>query len=277
MLFRAYAGDAERVHEQTLAAIERLGRTRPALTAVARLCARYRQPVTVAGIRFPGLVGLAAGMDKNGLGVRSWAALGFGHAELGTVTAYAQPGNDRPRLFRLPASGGIVNRMGFNNAGAQALADRLATAGVARGNDRVGIPLGISIGKTKITPLAEAEQDYLRSLRILAPYADYVAVNVSSPNTPGLRSLQDAETLDRLIRTLVGEAWTLADGATPVPIFVKLAPDLSDDALEEAAGRVHGRRRRGPDRDQHHAGPGRDRAGRGGTWPPRPAGCPEHR
>ena len=234
VLFRAYAGDAERVHEQTLAAIERLGRNRPALTAVARLCARYRQPVTVAGIRFPGLVGLAAGMDKNGLGVRSWAALGFGHAELGTVTAYAQPGNDRPRLFRLPASGGIVNRMGFNNAGAQALADRLATAGVARGNDRVGIPLGISIGKTKITPLAEAEQDYLRSLRILAPYADYVAVNVSSPNTPGLRSLQDAETLDRLIRTLVGEAWTLADGATPVPIFVKLAPDLSNDALEEA-------------------------------------------
>ena len=234
VLFRAYAGDAERVHEQALAAIERLGRNRPALTAVARLCGRYRQPVTVAGIRFPGLVGLAAGMDKNGLGVRSWAALGFGHAELGTVTAYAQPGNDRPRLFRLPASGGIVNRMGFNNAGAQALADRLATAGVARGNDRVGIPLGISIGKTKITPLAEAEQDYLRSLRILAPYADYVAVNVSSPNTPGLRSLQDAETLDRLIRTLVGEAWTLTDGATPVPIFVKLAPDLSNDALEEA-------------------------------------------
>ena len=98
----------------------------------------------------------------------------------------------------------------------------------------VGIPLGISIGKTKITPLAEAEQDYLRSLRILAPYADYVAVNVSSPNTPGLRSLQDAEALDRLIRALVGEAWTLADGATPVPIFVKLAPDLSDDALEQA-------------------------------------------
>ena len=234
VLFRAYAADAERVHEQTLAAIERLGRHRPALAAVSRLCARNRQPVTVAGIRFPGLVGLAAGMDKNGIGVRSWAALGFGHVELGTVTAYAQPGNDRPRLFRLPASGGIVNRMGFNNAGALALAGRLAAAGVARGNSRVGIPLGISIGKSKITPLAEAEQDYLRSLRLLASYADYVAVNVSSPNTPGLRSLQDAETLDRLIRALVGQAWALANGATPVPIFVKLAPDLHEDALEQA-------------------------------------------
>ena len=234
VLFRAYAGDAERVHEQTLTALARLGRSRPALAAAARVCARNRKPVIVAGIRFPGLVGLAAGMDKNGIGVRTWAALGFGHAELGTVTAYAQPGNDRPRLFRLPESGAIVNRMGFNNAGAQALAERLAAAGVARGNGRVGIPLGISIGKTKITPLAEAERDYLRSLRILAPYADYVAVNVSSPNTPGLRSLQDADTLDRLIRALVGEAWALAAGATPVPIFVKLAPDLTEDALEQA-------------------------------------------
>ncbi len=231
-------------------------RSRPS----AALCARNRQPVTVAGIRFPGLVGLAAGMDKNGVGVRSWAALGFGHAELGTVTAYAQPGNDRPRLFRLPASGGIVNRMGFNNAGAQALADRLAAAGVARGNSRVGIPLGISIGKSKITPLAEAEQDYLRSLRILAPYADYVAVNVSSPNTPGLRSLQDAETLDRLIRALVGQAWALADGATPVPIFVKLAPDLHRRRAGAGPGGVRGRGCRGSDRDQHDAGPSRHRA-----------------
>ena len=116
------------------------------------------------------------------------------------MTAQAQPGNDRPRLFRLPASEAVINRMGFNNAGAQALADRLAAAGVARGNGAVGIPLGISIGKTKITPLAEATEDYLTSLRILAPYADYLAVNVSSPNTPGLRSLQDADTLRRADR-----------------------------------------------------------------------------
>jgi len=234
LLFRAYAGDAERVHEQTLTMINRLGRNRPALAAVAALCARHRTPVTVAGIEFPGLVGLAAGLDKNGVGVGAWGALGFGHAELGTVTAQAQPGNDRPRLFRLRDSGAIINRMGFNNHGAQALADRLAGAGVARGNRRVGIPLGISIGKTKVVPLAEATEDYLRSLRILAPYADYLAVNVSSPNTPGLRSLQDADQLGDLIRALVSEAWRLADPGPPVPILVKLAPDLTDSALEQA-------------------------------------------
>jgi dihydroorotate dehydrogenase len=234
LLFRAYAGDAERVHEQTLTMINRVGRRRPALTAIAALCARHRTPVTVAGIEFPGLVGLAAGLDKNGVGIQAWEALGFGHAELGTVTAQAQPGNDRPRLFRLPASGAILNRMGFNNHGAQALADRLAAAGVARGNRRVGIPLGISIGKTKIIPLAEATEDYLRSLRVLAPYADYLAVNVSSPNTPGLRSLQDADRLGELIKELVAEAWRLADPSPPVPILVKLAPDLTDAALEQA-------------------------------------------
>ena len=130
----------------------------------------------------------------------SWGALGFGHVELGTVTAYAQPGNDRPRLFRLPQSRALVNRMGFNNRGAAALAVRLRVAGVARGNRRVGIPVGVSIGKTKVTPLAEATRDYLTSLRLLAPYADYLAVNVSSPNTPGLRSLQDADTLAELAR-----------------------------------------------------------------------------
>ncbi len=234
VLFRAYGGDAERVHEATLGAIAALGRVGPARAAVAALGPRHRHPTTVAGIRFPGLVGLAAGMDKNGVGIRAWGALGFGFAELGTVTARAQPGNDRPRLFRLPASRAIVNRMGFNNDGAQALADRLAAAGVARGNQAAGIPLGISIGKSKATPLAEAAEDYLVSLRALAPYADYLAVNISSPNTPGLRSLQDAETLDHLLRALVGEAAALAGGQTAVPLFVKLAPDLTDDALEDA-------------------------------------------
>jgi dihydroorotate dehydrogenase len=188
----------------------------------------------VAGIEFPGLVGLAAGMDKNGVAVRSWGALGFGHVELGTVTAYAQPGNDRPRLFRLPQSRALVNRMGFNNRGAAALAVRLRAAGVARGNRAVGIPVGVSIGKTKMTPLAEATRDYLTSFRLLAPYADYLAVNVSSPNTPGLRSLQDADTLAELLAALVAEARTLAGAEPPVPILVKLAPDLTEDALEHA-------------------------------------------
>jgi dihydroorotate dehydrogenase len=236
LLFRAYGGDPERVHEHTVAAIARIGRSRPALAALARLCARHRRPVTVAGIRFPGLVGLAAGMDKDGLGVRTWGSLGFGYVELGTVTAQPQPGNDEPRLFRLPGSRAIINRMGFNNLGAAALADQLAAAEVSRGNLAVGIPIGISIGKTKKVPLDEAVEDYLASLRTVARYADYLAINVSSPNTPGLRSLQDARALAELISALVNEAWQLAAGALPVPIFVKLAPDLTEAALEELVG-----------------------------------------
>jgi dihydroorotate dehydrogenase len=233
LLFRAYGGDAERIHERTLAAIAHVGRSKPARGALAALCARHRQPTTVAGMQFPGLVGLAAGMDKDGVGVKAWGSLGFGFVELGTVTAQPQPGNDRPRLFRLPRSGAIINRMGFNNRGAQTLADRLAAAGIARGNMAVGIPIGISIGKTKNVPLADATEDYLASLRALAPYADYLAVNVSSPNTPGLRALQDKRTLADLITALVAEAWRLAAGDLPVPIFVKVAPDLSETALED--------------------------------------------
>jgi dihydroorotate dehydrogenase len=172
-------------------------------------------------------------MDKDGVGIRTWGSLGFGYVELGTVTAQLQPGNDKPRLFRLPESRAIINRMGFNNLGAAALADRLAAAGVSRGNLAVGIPVGISIGKSKKVPLAEAAEDYLASLRTVSRYADYLAINVSSPNTPGLRSLQDAGTLANLISALVNEAWRLANGALPVPIFVKVAPDLTEAALEE--------------------------------------------
>ena len=124
--------------------------------------------------------------------------------------------------------------MGFNNAGAAALAERLAVAGVARGNGAVGMPVGISIGKSKITPLDEAAEDYLTSLRLLAPYADYVAVNVSSPNTPGLRALQDADSLTALLTALTTETARLGAGGVPVPVFVKLAPDLGDEALEQA-------------------------------------------
>jgi dihydroorotate dehydrogenase len=233
LLFRAYHGDAERIHERTLAALAGMGGNRSALATLRALCARHRRPVTVAGIQFPGLVGLAAGMDKDGVAIKTWGSLGFGFVELGTVTAESQPGNDKPRLFRLPDSRAIINRMGFNNRGAQALADRLAAAGVNRGNMALGIPIGISIGKTKNVPLAGATQDYLISLRTLAPYADYLAINVSSPNTPGLRALQDASALAELITTLVTEAWRLAAGRPPVPIFVKVAPDLTEAALED--------------------------------------------
>ena len=234
VLFRAYGGDAERVHEKTLGSLQVLGRVPPLRAASRALLARGRRPVEVAGIDFPGAVGVAAGLDKNGVAVRSWAALGFGFAELGTVTARAQPGNDKPRLFRLPESRAIVNRMGFNNDGAAALAQRLAAAGVARGNGAVGMPVGVSIGKSKVTPLADAAEDYLDSLRLLAPHADYVAVNVSSPNTPGLRALQDADSLAALLTSLTTEAARLASDGDPVPVFVKLAPDLTDEALEQA-------------------------------------------
>jgi dihydroorotate dehydrogenase len=213
-LFRVAGGDAEAVHERTLGVLTRL----------SPLLRRY--PVaghprrTVFGVDFPNPVGLAAGMDKNGVALGAWPALGFGFAELGTVTWHPQPGNPRPRLVRLPASEAIVNRMGFNNLGARALAERLAAFGPA------SVPVGISLGKSKVTPVGEAVEDYVRSLRVLHRYADYVAVNVSSPNTPGLRSLQDRAALADLLGALAAER-------TGVPLLVKVAPDLTDGALGE--------------------------------------------
>ena len=225
VLFASHGGDPEAIHEQLIAILARVGGNRGLRGALRLVAAGSGTPAEVAGIRFPNRVGLAAGMDKDGLAARAWAALGFGFAELGTVTARPQPGNDRPRVFRLPASQALVNRMGFNNQGAEALARTLRRAGVARGNLAAGLPLGISIGKTKVVPLEEAVDDYLASLTAVAGVADYVAINVSSPNTPGLRTLQDAGTLADLVSALVGRAAELA--ADPVPVFVKLAPDLS--------------------------------------------------
>ncbi|SCL33821.1 dihydroorotate oxidase A [Micromonospora nigra] len=216
-LFRLGGGDAEAAHEWTLHRLAALSR-RPA--ALAALRARYavRAPREVFGVRFPNPVGLAAGMDKDGAALPAWPALGFGFVEVGTVTAHPQPGNPRPRLFRLPASEAVVNRMGFNNAGAQALAARLAAL-----PRPLGVPLGISLGKSKVTPLDEAVEDYLASYRALRGYGDYFAVNVSSPNTPGLRSLQDRTHLDALLAALVGEK----------PVLVKIAPDLTEPAVAE--------------------------------------------
>lgn len=225
-LFRYGGGDAERIHEVMLAVLAK---------APSGARTRVVDPVTVAGIRFPNRVGLAAGLDKEGVAAQAWARFGFGFAELGTVTALAQPGNPKPRVFRAIASAGIVNRMGFNNRGAEALAETLRGKGVARGNQALGIPLGISIGKSKVTELTASTEDYLTSLRLLAPLADYVAVNVSSPNTPGLRSLQAATELDGLLAALTSEAARLTPHR-PVPIFVKLAPDLvGTDLLDTLA------------------------------------------
>ncbi len=216
VLFRR---DAEAAHEWTLRRLAALARRPAALAALRRLYA-LPAPRTVFGLRFANPVGLAGGMDKDGRALPAWPALGFGFVEVGTVTRHPQPGNPRPRVFRLPASRAVINRMGFNNAGADALATRLAALG------RLPVPLGVSLGKSKVTPLGEAVEDYLYSLRALRPYADYVAVNVSSPNTPGLRALQDREQLAELLGALRAEA-----GGTPV--LVKVAPDLTDHALGE--------------------------------------------
>jgi dihydroorotate dehydrogenase len=219
-LFRLGGGDAERAHEWTLSRLASLSRRPPALRAL-RAMAPKGTPRTVFGLRFPNPVGLAAGMDKDGRALPAWPALGFGFVEVGTVTARAQPGNPRPRVFRLPAEAAVINRMGFNNAGAAALAARLA------GLRPLGVPLGVSLGKSKVVPLEDAVEDYLTSLRAVLPYADYVAVNVSSPNTPGLRNLQNPGQLAGLLAALRAEA-----GGTPV--LVKIAPDLTEQAIGEA-------------------------------------------
>jgi len=217
MLFRIGGGDAEEAHDRTLRALAAVGR-RPWIRAALSRRYAISAPRQVFGVDFPNAVGLAAGMDKDGHALGAWPALGFGFVEVGTVTWHAQPGNERPRLFRQPARHAVVNRMGFNNAGAQALADRLASAPPR------GWPLGISLGKSKVTPLDDAVDDYVASYKVLRDYGDYFAVNVSSPNTPGLRQLQERGHLEALLDALVGDR----------PILVKISPDLSDHALAEA-------------------------------------------
>ena len=217
--------DPERAHHVGFRAV-RAGR--PVLERLPRPGA----PVTALGLTFPHPLGLAAGFDKNAEGIDGLAALGFGHVEVGTVTGEPQPGNPQPRLFRLPADGAVVNRMGFNNDGAEVVARRLEQRRRARG-DRPGTVLGVNIGKTKLVPDDDqraVEGDYRKSAGLLAPYADYLVVNVSSPNTPGLRSLQSVERLGPLLEA-VRDAADGSTGARParVPLLVKIAPDLADD------------------------------------------------
>lgn len=229
-LFASGGGDPEAAHHRTIRILEQAGSTprrRAALAKLSGLGTRPSAPTTVFGIRFPNPVGLAAGMDKDAVAVPAWGALGFGFVEVGTVTWHPQPGNPQPRLFRLVQSEAILNRMGFNNRGAEAMAARLAALGPAP------LPVGISLGKSKITPVEDATEDYLNSLKVLLPHADYVAVNVSSPNTPGLRSLQDRSALDELLGALRGYTVSAAGPAGPVPLLVKIAPDLTDSAVAE--------------------------------------------
>ncbi len=219
--------DAERAHELTLAAISRLQNT-PAQCLWSQ--ARIDDPVTIAGLRFPNRIGLAAGLDKNGRCIDGLGAMGFGFIEVGTVTPKAQPGNPRPRMFRLPGALALINRLGFNNEGLQAFLANVQQATTFRRNGGV---LGLNIGKNASTPIERAVDDYLIALDGVYPHADYVTVNISSPNTKNLRALQGDEALDALLGALQARRVELCtQHGRAVPLFVKIAPDL--DAAQVA-------------------------------------------
>jgi dihydroorotate dehydrogenase len=184
----------------------------------------------VFGLRFPNPVGLAAGFDKNGVALPAWQALGFGFAEIGTITGRAQPGNPKPRIFRVPEAQALINRLGFNNDGCDVVAARLQK--LHRSSRWPAIPVGINIGKSKVTPLEEATADYLLSFERLQHYGDYFVLNVSSPNTPGLRALQDRAALDELLGHIQRR------NTMSKPVLVKIAPDLEWAAIEEIVALV---------------------------------------
>ena len=177
------------------------------------------------GLRFPNAVGLAAGMDKNATALPAWPLMGFGFIEIGTVTALAQPGNPKPRVFRLPRQKALINRLGFNNEGAEAVAARLAKWKSTR--RWPWVPVGINLGKSRVTALDDAPRDYAQSFRLLRDYGDYFAVNVSSPNTPGLRDLQEAAQLRGILRAIA------AENPEKKPVLVKISPDLTDPQLAD--------------------------------------------
>ncbi len=232
MLWRAarwllFRFDPERVHHLAIAVLRVLG-WRP----VARRIRSRPEPalaVEAMGLRFDHPLGLAAGFDKGEVVAPGLLALGFSHVEVGTITPRPQPGNDRPRLFRLPEHRALLNRMGFNNDGADACARRLARLAP---DDRRGV-IGVNVGRNKVTPNERAVDDYLLGMERLHPFADYLVVNISSPNTPGLRQLQERASLERLLGACADRARRLP---VPKPLLVKLAPDLEDEALDEAVG-----------------------------------------
>jgi dihydroorotate dehydrogenase len=218
LLFRVFLSrlDPERAHHLAFAVIR-------ALPVIGPLVSAYTRPdpgllVRTLGIEFPTPFGVAAGFDKDARGIRGLGLLGFGHVEVGTVTARAQPGNPRPRLFRLVPDRAVINRMGFNNAGADAVRSRLRRASTRRYRPIIGV----NIGKSRVVEVDDAIDDYLQSTRLLAPHADYLVVNVSSPNTPGLRGLQELDRLTPLLEAV-------RDAAAGTPVLVKIAPDLGDD------------------------------------------------
>ncbi|OOE58049.1 dihydroorotate dehydrogenase (quinone) [Salinivibrio sp. ML323] len=219
--------DPEKAHDLTINTLSRYHHTPLRFLYSQQLPPR---PVTVMGLNFNNPIGLAAGLDKNGECIEAFGAMGFGFVEVGTVTPRPQPGNDKPRLFRIIAAEGIINRMGFNNQGVDALVEN-----VKRAKNFDGV-LGINIGKNKDTPIEQGTDDYLACMRKVYPHADYIAVNISSPNTPGLRTLQYGEMFDELLSTLKAEQAYLADTHDKyVPLTVKIAPDLSEDEIQQVA------------------------------------------
>ncbi len=224
LLFRS---EPETIHHRTLSGLSFIARSPALCQLVQEFLSPPRLPTEAMGIKFPNPIGLAAGMDKNGVAIDAWAALGFGFTEIGGVTQHPQPGNPRPRLFRIPETNAIINRMGFNNDGAKAIATRLSNT-----KKQSVTPLGINLGKSKRTPLEEAHLDFVHSFLQLHAYADFFVVNVSSPNTPGLRKLQDKESLATILRALKQANHEPAQ-LRPKPILVKIAPDLTFEAIDD--------------------------------------------
>lgn len=213
--------DPERAHHLGMFAI----RAASALRLTKLLPKQKTKAVQIMGLHFDSPFGLAAGFDKNAIAIRALGELGFSHVEVGTVTALPQSGNDAPRLFRLKKDRALINRMGFNNDGAEVIAKRLQKLRES-GQD---LPvIGVNIGKSRVVEVADALQDYETSASLLSPYADYIAVNVSSPNTPGLRSLQDVTSLRPILKAVIAQS-------SGRPVLVKIAPDLSDEAIIEVA------------------------------------------
>lgn len=216
--------DAERAHHLVMAAIRFAGLL--GLTKLARVRATGRGSVQAFGLHFDAPFGLAAGFDKNAVAIKALGELGFSHIEIGTVTAIAQDGNEKPRLFRLIADRALINRMGFNNQGAQVIAQRLEKL---RAKNLKNLPvIGVNIGKSKVVDVDNAIHDYRQSAKLLAPHADYLAVNVSSPNTPGLRSLQSVEALEPILKAVIQES-------LGKPVLVKIAPDLANEDIAAVA------------------------------------------
>lgn len=225
-----FAFDAEKVHEHT---IQWLAHTQHHWLHHAYAQKRVSDPISLAGLQFPNRVGLAAGLDKNAECIDAWASMGFGFVEVGTVTPVGQPGNPKPRMFRIPQAQGLINRLGFNNKGLDTFIGNVKKAHF-RQDDAPQMLLGLNIGKNASTPIENAISDYLNCLEAVFPHADYVTVNISSPNTQNLRSLQTDEAFAQLLRALNSKRQALVDQHQKhVPLFIKIAPDLDNAQTEQ--------------------------------------------